>query len=834
MKLIRNLLLLMMLPVGVLAQNSKIQKDSLPNNGIEKKSSSFFRDRYQYNDLVHYLDNLNDFVTYESETTGQFNMPDPLIFSIAGNSYRWNKYYLDGFRLDSRFNSGSNNYMPDMYNHSLSLDYYKSVMNYTTDKVTPNSAAIRFNVGGLGGISPYTEDMVRWFHKTASDRLYTLYDGKYPLPDYRAKMRGAGSLFLNYGVESNGRKYAQQLYADFGTRMLVDFDQNGISDYYPESFSKVQLNGEIPVVLASLFDKTNYIANFQQRDHMNNEYYFGKSETAKNDEYNISLYGSRTTEDMNYTSGLTFGTNVVRHNNLNFSRNLVDQDGEGFEPWYPDGSTTELSHAFNFTKHLTSALDLNIDTYNSLMHFSPSASVFHNQLYAQGTDSAASNLTAYKSLYVYDWTTHAFTSGLLENTVGLKTQKVLSKGVTMRASVDLTLDGMLIADGKSMIRPNWQGQLAFDIRPVEWDWFAMELNISRNRVSFNYDDVKYLSSDYLNANVYYWNDTNGDKKFQDSEKGAYFNQTGGKYHTAAKGLKQTSYWVVDLPLYFKIDEHHEISLLNTYKKYYDCWTTRFDTNNADDYMNHAAVDGKEIYYFKDNAQPNYVLDHYPKTSAYMEHPETSFNFLTNTPFYFSSTWKYQYTSENFLFSFSWCSYVQCGISTLGNGPLHNNMNVYSETTANPNIEYKLIGRLNQERAYIARILGSYKFNQHFSMSVVGKFKDGQAFTSYSTQFFGDDKRTQVAMWADHTKGINPYNLEFGSRKDAFFNIDLSATYKGKLMNHNYEVQAMVYNLYDFGTELLEYTFEPNPRHEGRVAMSMNIPRGLMLTGKFYF
>ena len=77
-------------------------------------------------------------------------LPDPLIFSIAGNSYRWNKYYLDGFRLDSKFNSGSNNYMPDMYNHSLSLDYYKSVMNYTTDKVTPNSAAIRYNVGGLG------------------------------------------------------------------------------------------------------------------------------------------------------------------------------------------------------------------------------------------------------------------------------------------------------------------------------------------------------------------------------------------------------------------------------------------------------------------------------------------------------------------------------------------------------------------------------------------------------------------------------------------------------------------------------------------------------------
>ena len=53
-----------------LAVNGQIIKDSLPNYGNEKKESTFFRERYQHNDLVHYLDNMSDFVTYESETTG--------------------------------------------------------------------------------------------------------------------------------------------------------------------------------------------------------------------------------------------------------------------------------------------------------------------------------------------------------------------------------------------------------------------------------------------------------------------------------------------------------------------------------------------------------------------------------------------------------------------------------------------------------------------------------------------------------------------------------------------------------------------------------------------
>ena len=75
--------------------------------GLDSVSSEWFRDWYQTTDLGHYLDNLNDYVVYESETTGEWNLGDRNIFSIAGNSFRQNKYRLNGMRIDSRTQVGS-------------------------------------------------------------------------------------------------------------------------------------------------------------------------------------------------------------------------------------------------------------------------------------------------------------------------------------------------------------------------------------------------------------------------------------------------------------------------------------------------------------------------------------------------------------------------------------------------------------------------------------------------------------------------------------------------------------------------------------------------------
>jgi hypothetical protein len=331
----------------------------------------------------------------------------------------------------------------------------------------------------------------------------------------------------------------------------------------------------------------------------------------------------------------------------------------------------------------------------------------------------------------------------------------------------------------------------------------------------------------MHADVYYWKDEHGDRKYQPNEKSDYFSSTGGKYHQAAGNLRQQSYLVFDMPMFFRYG-HHEFAWLNTYALYYNNVTTRLD-RPADQYGTYQTnAEGEQIFYFNKGAV-NYVVDYYP--ASYMK-TDKFYDITVNTPYFAATTFKYTYHTEKFLCSFSWCCNLMNGVSALGNGPLSNSLGIYSETSANPNTQnYKLLGRLDQDRSYIGRILMSYKLSKRLSLGMSGKFKDGVPFTSFNTQLKADESgNAQLAMWNARTKGTNSINEDFGTRKDAFFNIDLRAVYNGNVMRHPYEIQMMLYNVYDFGTEITEYNFEPDIRN-ARYALELNIPRGLMVTAK---
>ena len=98
---------------------------------------------------------------------------------------------------------------------------------------------------------------------------------------------------------------------------------------------------------------------------------------------------------------------------------------------------------------------------------------------------------------------------------------------------DATFDGILL-ESKSMLRPNWQTELSLNYTPSKR--FSISLNSGKKRIEFNFDQVKFLSNDYLNGEIYYWNDANGDKEFQIGEKSDLFTTTGGKHHFISQNL----------------------------------------------------------------------------------------------------------------------------------------------------------------------------------------------------------------------------------------------------------------------------------------------------------
>lgn len=799
--------------------------------GIDSVGSDFFRQWYHQGDLVHYLDNYSDYSVYQSETTGRWDMPDQLIFSVQGNSYRWNRYYIDGFRTDQRFTAGSTMYRPQMLTTSLALDLYRSQLFFTTDTALADYASVTYNIGGLGGVSPGTRQLINLFHHSALERLYVETDISHPdngkqsglnPEDYRQRLKSAGELEVQYGIPSrSGHRYVQHAYANFGWRSLTAINQTGVSGSYTDDYYKVQLQGELPF-LRQRNVSMHYLLNIASRSAMGYEFYYNPQEVMQNKTYSASLYWKNVKADSRtrWTAGLSWNTNNVRHRDLSFARNLVDQDGEAFEPWMPDGNTHELSLAANLSHRLLSWLTLNYDGYNTMLFFRPEKQTFSNDIYWNSMFS-----TEQYDLYCIDWQSQPFAAGLLENTLGLEADYEATPWLRIRGNLDVTLDGIVLADNKSIVQPNYQAQLSLYFHPVKW--FDANITIGNYRVAFNIEDVRFFSSRYLNGTIRHASD------------GSLFATTGGQYHRLEKGTWQPSYLVFDIPFRFTIGRH-EISMLQSFRKYYNIWFTRFDADVAayGHYVTATSPDaqpGTQVYVV-DPGQKNYVVGYQDKMGD---------SFITNTPYWGSNVFKYTYNGRKVLFSASWQTYMMASVSAMGNGPIHNNIGMLSESTANPNLEvitvnhsdkpYHRVGRTDQDKSFIARLLFAYNITDSWQLGLTFKFKDGQPFSNFTYQFATDaDGYQQAVVWNRDSKGINPTDGHFGKRKDAFFDLDVNLSYKAFFKNdQKLFVQLLGYNLYDFCTGLTEFTFEESGEAH-RYAMTLCSPRGLMVNLKYEF
>jgi len=397
-----------------------------------------------------------------------------------------------------------------------------------------------------------TKQLINLFHKSASERNMPGND-----LTRRAFMRGAGELEVGYGIPALGKNYYQHLYANLGQRSVVYFDQKGTAGMYNAGFYQLQLDGEIPIKTNPILDHLYYLFNANAREDWGSEFVYNENEVAKLAVYSLSVYGKKTYNNRHHlTTGLTWALSDIAKRDTSFSRNLVDQDGEGFEPYYADGKLNELNWAVNYEYDILPWLKLQVDAYNSLLHWSPSMNNWTTSTYYQRYNDAQPI-----SIYTYQWESNDFTSGLLENTVAVEAKKWLKPWLQVQGLLGVSLDGILLSGGKSLVSPNWLAKASVYMKPKKW--FEMTISLSKHRATYTFDDVRYLSNDYMSAKAYY------------TATGDLATTTGGKYHQFARYLRQPSYVVLDLPFKFTFGRH-EISLLQSMRLYYDQWMTYYD------------------------------------------------------------------------------------------------------------------------------------------------------------------------------------------------------------------------------------------------------------------
>ena len=334
--------------------------------GVDTVSSAFFRDRYQTTDLGHYLDNSNPHTIYETETTGQWNLGDRNVFSIAGNSFRQTKYSLNGMRIDSRFQVGSTLLYTGMDRTSLALDYHNGELRFRDDSTQQAAVRLTGNVGGLGGISPGTRQLINLFHTSGEERTM---DSR-PV-EMRNHVTGAGTMDATVALPVNGRRYYQHAYVHYGQRQNTDFNPTGIASLYPSQYYTAQLDGEIPLgklQMAEHSPRLHYFLVTNGRSDYGSEFNFSRSETMRLQDYHAGLYYSHRFDNQGVlVAGISYELANTAHDTLSFVRNILDQDGEGFEPWHADGRLHALNLSLNYDQPLLPWLRIHAEGYNSLL-----------------------------------------------------------------------------------------------------------------------------------------------------------------------------------------------------------------------------------------------------------------------------------------------------------------------------------------------------------------------------------------------------------------------------------------------------------------------------------
>ena len=203
------------------------------------------------------------------------------------------------------------------------------------------------------------------------------------------------------------------------------------------------------------------------------------------------------------------------------------------------------------------------------------------------------------------------------------------------------------------------------------------------------------------------------------------------------------------------------------------------------------------------------------------------NFLFNSPFYAGLTLKFSRLSRKMYFSLSFNAYLVNGISLNGNGSFYSSTGLLNENFANPNIQYKGLGRYSNDRGYIGKLLFSYKILNDLTSILQIRYKDGEPFGSWRTYI--DSDSNQVAFYRINVNGDNLllYDGEFGKREDNTWDITITLNYYWKIFHLRGKAFFTIYNILDLGGAIAEYTLYDDLA-KGRASLESQTPRGIYL------
>ncbi|MBN1196944.1 MAG: hypothetical protein JXA62_06020 [Candidatus Aminicenantes bacterium] len=330
----------------------------------------------------------------------------------------------------------------------------------------------------------------------------------------------------------------------------------------------------------------------------------------------------------------------------------------------------------------------------------------------------------------------------------------------------------------------------------------LKLAVGASPVRITPDVGRFLEPRRPLGLIYHWgSDANNDGAFQIREAASLYGFTGGPAHVANPDLKAPRRERLALEFSTPISARWMLDISGMLKRFRGLLSVDY----AAPYGHLQMVDQRPVYLL------DRPIEAYSLNNAAFE----------DDPFYAQLRFTISGRGRGWLFSFSFMAHMGMGNAPFGNGPVANDLGTLSEWQAGPNARFNAFGRLDGDRAFVARIYTLFNLARNLSLGITMKYRDGNPFAFIdAVEVDGQRALLLQTIRAEDSRG-----RKGGPREDYLSDCSVQLNWRMRLLGADALLSAAVFNLLDFGSELSEYVFSGGSRD----AMEMQIPRSLRVS-----
>jgi hypothetical protein len=741
-----------------------------------------------------FFENFAPDATFLIAENNGFSLIDCPHVYFEGDSYTDFSWYINGFRVDSVLQSGAPSLLlplssiskyelkgesPVRRDYGLNLvstNPGKNFLKLWVSNVWPN----------MGGVIPGATDFVSP-HPTSEERNKFLYSER-------------KKILSNYFVDlSAGRKFLDSAFLLSLTYFDIERQFNDFSIFdetFMENGKLLLVKSEYQKAISGGFFGISAIYNSLSRDRDKSELGRLPQETFDKEKKSFFWGFHLKKKRLNIRFSYSHENENLAPSQLNFSKDLKDNDGEGFFPFERWGSFS--GNVLRFTLDDAYPLEQYIDTEIRLF-----ADFKYTQLKGAEKHFDFNPISFDQSPYlVLLWNPgEDYSNSNASAKAGTIFQASVSKNFSVYTKLLVQYSSLRFFDSENDL-----SSLAF----------GYDLGIRFKKKSINvllaYERMPYEIGEDVNfflekrrpwGTYYFWNDSNQDLAYQVGEEGSEFGFTGGQFHSLDGDIATPFRKRLLLSFSTRLSKKFSLNVKSILKTI----SNNFWVKSEGEHGFYETVGDKELYFcsepFTDYSLSNYSFEDKPHY----------FQFLFNIQGRETQKW---------FFSFSFLAHIGIGYTAFGNGPGANDVGLLDESQANPNTWINGYGRVDGDRAFVGKLYFGFYLAKDFFVAMNFKYRDGNPFAFIGTSYnYGQRVFFLETIQAENKKGVKG-----GPREDYLSDVSIKLRYDFHPSDWKVSISGGVFNLLDFGSELSEYVFSGGKRYSNELQIPRSVRVGI--------